>query len=660
MTTTTSRLPRRLAASVCAAALALGLALVAPTTAGATPAFTPALAAPAPVDPTLLFEETFENGVTSEVSRLVDYVGAQTATYNADAFWLDASACNGLILQSGADWTGAGAPCPPEQGARDRLENLAVALGDGSASNHVVAAYTEASGAADQTLLAQSTNSGITLVQNRFYVASIDIAEVNCFAATDSTIQFGLLLDTGEIVIGGAPSVACVSGQVVTVGNDQIRQGTFYSNGFLAPQAGSAEYIARNLATDGSGNDFAYDNLRFYDATPTLHKEFEDEVVEVGEVVTMVLTVVNTSELGEKTGWSFTDTLPAGMVFADEPNASTTCAAADLDIDAAAGVLTVDNGSIARGSSECSITVDVVLTDGGSHTNVISGAQGLDGEPSATITALVPSISITKSVSPSVLTADNPVATYTFTVVNDGDVDLTDVVVTDPGPVGGNGTMSAIDCGGVTELAVDAELTCSATYTADISDLDGAPLTNTASVAAISPAGNTVGGESTAEVGTVLPKPELTLVKSADLEVATAAGQVITYTFSVTNTGNVTITDVAINEVSFSGAGTLGAVVCGEGAASLAPTETVDCHAQYTVVAADLTGRALTNTATATGTGPFGPLESEPSTVTLPTLVPGQSLPVTGVEGMAPLAALAVVLMLLGGAVVAVRRMQRS
>ena len=643
---------KRVAALIGGSAMVLAAGAIAPSAAyAATPA--------APSDPALLFQETFENAVASQVVGLKDYAGSQGATYTADSFWLDPAACNGLVLNSGASWTGAAAQCAT-QVSRDKLEVLAGVLGGGQASNHVVAAYTDLSGPDDQTLLVKSKNSGISIAKNKFYVASIDVAEVNCYAATDSTIAFGLQLPSGEVAMGGAPAVACQTGKSTTVDGDEIRYGTFYSAGFKSPESGQAEYVARNLATNGAGNDFAYDNLRFYDATPSLYKSFSADKVEVGKPVTMTLTVVNTSELSEKTGWSFTDTLPEGMTVASEPKKSTDCAAADVTATAGAGVVTVANGSLAGGKASCTISVDVVLSKGGDFTNTISNVDGLNGQPSATVRALVPSMSLVKTVTPAAVTADNRQATYTFTVTNDGDVDLRDVKVTDPGPIGGTGTMGPIDCGGVTTLAVGAKLTCTAVYTAGLGDLDGTALKNEAKATGVSPAGTQVGADASAELPTVTPKPELTLVKSSDTAVATKAGQVITYSFTVTNTGNVNVSDVKITEGSFSGAGKLGAVTCPADAALLAPAATVTCTAPYTVMAADLTGKALTNTASATGTGPNGPVVSAASTAEVKTPAPG-SLAVTGRDAVLPLAGGALAMLLLGGLVIAaVRRKQLS
>ena len=487
-------------------ALIVAAAAFVPTAAQAAPP-TPA----APEDPTLIFEEPFENITGADVVSLSDYTGVDGATYTADAFWLNAAACNGFVLQgvTPVPFTGDGAGCAPASAAR--LVDLATVLGGGDSSNRAVAAYTDANGTPADTLLAQSIDSGITLTEGRFYVASIDAAEVNCLiASTHSALDFGLSLPTGEVLISGGPAVACNSSTEQTLNGNLIRSGTFLSQGFQAPVSGAAELLVRNRSTTGGGNDFAYDNLRLLDATPSIYKAFDQEQVEVGQPTTMYLTIVNTSDLQQKSGWSFTDELPEGMTVATTPNVSATCEA-EITAEAGGSEVVVDAGSLATGAESCQIAVDVVLGAGGDFTNVITGATGLNGEPSATIRALVPSLSLTKSVNPARVTEAGQEVVYTFVALNDGELPLHDVEVSDPGPIGGAGTMSAVDCGETTELAVGESVTCTATYIADEADLTGEPLTNVASATAVSPGGVALGAEAAADVTTVVPLPEPTV-----------------------------------------------------------------------------------------------------------------------------------------------------
>src|SRR6185295_1040571 len=103
------------------------------------------------------------------------------------------------------------------------------------------------------------------------------------------------------------------------------------------------------------------------------------------------------------------------------------------------------------------------------------------------------------------------------------------------------------------------------------------------------------------------PAPSLTVVKSAaplDQD-AFVVGEVITYSFVVTNTGNVTLTNVGVNEISFSGTGPAPVPVCPPGA--LAPEAQRTCTATYTVTQADVDAGSITNAAVGTADPPTGP-----------------------------------------------------
>jgi hypothetical protein len=71
---------------------------------------------------------------------------------------------------------------------------------------------------------------------------------------------------------------------------------------------------------------------------------------------------------------------------------------------------------------------------------------------------------------------------------------------------------------------------------------------------------------------------------------------VITYTYNITNTGNVTLAgpfSITDNK--------LGTFACGSG--PLAPSGSTSCTANYTITSADVTAGSVTNTATASGNG---------------------------------------------------------
>ncbi|QBR73267.1 SpaA isopeptide-forming pilin-related protein [Microbacterium sediminis] len=90
---------------------------------------------------------------------------------------------------------------------------------------------------------------------------------------------------------------------------------------------------------------------------------------------------------------------------------------------------------------------------------------------------------------------------------------------------------------------------------------------------------------------------EGTLTSDADVDGLADVGDVISYAFTVTNTGNVALTDVAVNDDRVT-------VACP--ATELAAHADTVCTAEYTVVEADIAAGAVLNTATAAGDPPAG------------------------------------------------------
>ncbi len=93
------------------------------------------------------------------------------------------------------------------------------------------------------------------------------------------------------------------------------------------------------------------------------------------------------------------------------------------------------------------------------------------------------------------------------------------------------------------------------------------------------------------------------LEKVADVTSVSVLGDEIVYTFTATNTGNQTLTDVSIAD-PLDG---LSALSCTPGQpTTLDPGAVLECTATYEVTQADLDAGAVCNTATATGTPPTG------------------------------------------------------
>ncbi len=149
-----------------------------------------------------------------------------------------------------------------------------------------------------------------------------------------------------------------------------------------------------------------------------------------------------------------------------------------------------------------------------------------------------------------------------------------------------------------------------ATHHITLADIDAGHYANTATVTGNPPSGTIPAATGTADVPAI-QRPELTLVKSADREEYTAPGEIINYTLTVTNTGNVTITGITVSDPIVT-------VTCPGAPYTLIPGASTTCTAQYTVTAADILAGSIVNTATATGSSPTtAPVNTISNTVTV-------------------------------------------
>ncbi len=178
---------------------------------------------------------------------------------------------------------------------------------------------------------------------------------------------------------------------------------------------------------------------------------------------------------------------------------------------------------------------------------------------------------------------------YTFIVENTGNVTLNPVTVTDP-------MVGAVSCppGG---LAPGATKTCTATYTLTQADVNTGVVNNTATTSGTPPTGPPV----TDDDNTTTPVTRtaaIALDKQAGTPSGSTVGSTIAYTFLVTNTGNVTLDPISVDDPA------VGAVSCP--VTVLAPGDSTTCTATYTLTQLDVDSGHFANSATATGTPPPG------------------------------------------------------
>ena len=205
-------------------------------------------------------------------------------------------------------------------------------------------------------------------------------------------------------------------------------------------------------------------------------------------------------------------------------------------------------------------------------------------------------------------------------MVNDGEQQLTDIQVSDP-LTGLNETIQS--------LAPGEEKIFTTTYTVTEQDVLAGKIVNVATVKATDEDGKTVEDETTKELETEEKSSHLTVIKTTTSTPADgkaySVGEKITYKITVTNDGNITVTNVQVTDELTGNVGDLAWTVD-----SIAPGESKEFTAEYTVTEADAKAGKVHNVATAQGSTddpenpevPVTPGETEDPVNPMPTETP--------------------------------------
>ncbi len=250
-------------------------------------------------------------------------------------------------------------------------------------------------------------------------------------------------------------------------------------------------------------------------------------------------------------------------------------------------------------------------------------------------------LAVTKTASPSMVDPGGKI-TYTLTVTNNGPGNSSGYVLNDTLPARRHESgddehrlhrqpAPDVVCAGA-PLAAGASVTDTITVNAP-NPFTGS-LTNTATVTANEADPNASNNSASATVGANIVT--VSMVKSAVVtpasdQGAANVGDTITYSYNVTNTGNVPLTSVAVSDP------TAGGVACPTPAPpGLAPGATETCVARtpYLVKQTDVDVGSVTDTATATGTDAtnFTSPPSTPSSTKVPAVAAMPSLLLQKVE----------------------------
>ncbi|MFZ1699275.1 MAG: choice-of-anchor D domain-containing protein, partial [Pyrinomonadaceae bacterium] len=204
-------------------------------------------------------------------------------------------------------------------------------------------------------------------------------------AAGDLWMTAGVLVG-GTIPAGEYRTQACCAPAVAGPGINTEMNGAFAG---LAPNGTWTFNIADNAAGDtGRVSAMSLTMSTCPTVTPTFSKNFVPDTVAVAQVSTLTFTVDNAANAVQAVDVDFTDNLPAGVVVAPVPNASTTCAAGTIGATAGSGVISFMNGRVPA-SALCTVQVNVVSSTAGAHVNTtgdLTSRLGNSGTATDTLT----------------------------------------------------------------------------------------------------------------------------------------------------------------------------------------------------------------------------------------------------------------------------------
>ncbi len=241
-------------------------------------------------------------------------------------------------------------------------------------------------------------------------------------------------------------------------------------------------------------------------------------------------------------------------------------------------------------------TVTQADLDAGSVINVATGAGAAPDGSSVTgpsdkviVPAVVqPAVETIKTLASGSITqysAPGDVIEYMILVRNTGNVTLSSISVADAK------ADTTPNCD-VTSLLPDETATCTATHTVTQADLDAGSIVNVATARAQPPIGVAISDPSDPITVPATLSPALLTTKSSPTPSFSAVGDVIDYTITVKNTGNLTINSLTIGDPKADAP-----PVCA--ATTLAPGATTTCTAKHSVTQADLDAGIVDNVATA-------------------------------------------------------------
>lgn len=393
--------------------------------------------------------------------------------------------------------------------------------------------------------------------------------------ANDNTTYSATYIITGADVVA-----AGVTNQATVTGEDLASGGTVVASDTSDDPTNATDNDANGDGEpdDATVTDLSQPNLSI-EKTATYADTNGNGVIDAGDTMSYVFNVINTGNV-VLFDVTVTDALP-GIVMVGAPIANLAVGANDNTTYSATYVITaadvtagnVSNQAVATGASVASGPVTATDTSDDPTNTTDADANG-DGEPDdVTVFDLSqPNISLEKTATyvdsngNGVIDAGDTI-NYVFNVINTGNINLTNVTVNDALVTVIGGPLASLPVG------MTNNTTFSASYVITEVDMTNGSVTNQATVNANSSFGlisdlsddptdstdNDNNGDGDPDDATVtdLSQGGISLLKEASFDDGgdgyADVGDIITYTFTLNNTGNTPITNIVLEDPMLGG-----------------------------------------------------------------------------------------------------------
>lgn len=402
---------------------------------------------------------------------------------------------------------------------------------------------------------------------------------INSFAATDLLSVIGSLPSgitassydaaTGTITLSGVGTLAQYQTALQAIG---------YSSTATVPVGPTKTVnVVVNDGFDNSNTTVATVNMALMTITksaaaPTVNKGTSTTLTDASDTIAYSYTITNTGAVALTAaapvdpGPKFNGVTGTGTMSAFTPATAAIAVGTSATFTA---TYTLSAADVANGAGVANGVVNIASATAKDPANATVTSATATASTSITTVA---GLTVVKSASaPTIAAGSNPALTdtgdsitFTYVVKNVGSVALTTVVPIDVGPkfnsIAGTNALSAFTPASVASLAAGASQTFTATYTLSAVDVKNAVgisngVTNTATASGKNGA-TTITSPSSSVATTIPAVPSLTIGKTfvlVDKLGGTAAKadltEVITYSYVITNNGNVPINNVSVKDM---------------------------------------------------------------------------------------------------------------